>query len=84
MAVAKAGTLVYAHGYGQYSDPRGRQPPMHVRAFNNAGFSTHADSVMGYQSDPLILVPIMGAITLGSVGFPVMQDLRDRHGRKGP
>jgi len=32
------GIYVYAHGYGQYSDPRGRQPPMHVRAFNNAGF----------------------------------------------
>ncbi len=41
-----------------------------VSAFNNAGFSTHADSVMGYQSDPLILIPIMTAITLGVVlGF---------------
>lgn len=49
-----------------------------VSAFNNAGFSTHADSVMGYQSDPLILVPIMAAITLGAIGFPVMQDLRDK------
>jgi trk system potassium uptake protein TrkH len=49
-----------------------------VSAFNNAGFSTHADSVMGYQNDPLILIPIMAAITLGSVGFPVMQDLRDK------
>lgn len=49
-----------------------------ISAFNNAGFSTHADSVMGYQSDPLILIPIMAAITLGSVGFPVMQDLRDK------
>ncbi|MDZ7882725.1 MAG: potassium transporter TrkG [Mycobacterium sp.] len=49
-----------------------------VSAFSNAGFSTHADSVMGYQSDPLILIPMMAAITLGSVGFPVMQDLRDK------
>jgi trk system potassium uptake protein TrkH len=33
---------------------------------------------MGYQTDPLILIPIMAAITLGSVGFPVMQDVRDK------
>jgi dienelactone hydrolase len=32
------GVYVFAHGYGHYSDPRGSQPPMHVRAFNNAGF----------------------------------------------
>lgn len=49
-----------------------------ISAFNNAGFSTHADNVMGYQTDPLILVPIMAAITLGAIGFPVMQDLRDK------
>ena len=49
-----------------------------VSAFNNAGFSTHADSVMGYQSDPIILVPIMLAVILTALGFPVMQDLRDR------
>jgi trk system potassium uptake protein TrkH len=49
-----------------------------VSAFNNAGFSTHADSVMGYQSDPVILVPVMLAVILTALGFPVMQDLRDR------
>lgn len=49
-----------------------------ISAFNNAGFSIHANSMMGYQTDPLILVPVMAAITLGAVGFPVMQDLRDK------
>lgn len=49
-----------------------------VSAFNNAGFSTHADSVMGYQTDPVILVPIMLAVILTALGFPVMQDLRDK------
>jgi trk system potassium uptake protein TrkH len=49
-----------------------------VSAFNNAGFSINADSVMGYQSDPVILVPIMLAVILTALGFPVMQDLRDR------
>jgi trk system potassium uptake protein TrkH len=49
-----------------------------VSAFNNAGFSTHADSVMGYQSDPVILIPIMLAVIVAALGFPVMQDLRDK------
>lgn len=49
-----------------------------VSAFNNAGFSTHSDSVMGYQSDPVILLPIMLAVILTALGFPVMQDLRDK------
>lgn len=49
-----------------------------VSAFNNAGFSTNSDSVMGYQSDPLTLLPIMLAVILTALGFPVMQDLRDK------
>lgn len=49
-----------------------------VSAFNNAGFSTHSDSVMGYQNDPVILGPIMFAVILTALGFPVMQDLRDK------
>lgn len=49
-----------------------------VSAFNNAGFSTHSDSVMGYQNDPVILGPIMLAVILTALGFPVMQDLRDK------
>jgi trk system potassium uptake protein len=47
-----------------------------VSAFNNAGFSTHSDSVIGYQTDPLILGPIMLAVVLTALGFPVMQDIR--------
>ncbi len=47
-----------------------------VSAFNNAGFSTHSDSVIGYQNDPVILVPLMLAVILTALGFPVMQDIR--------
>ncbi|MFB0613868.1 TrkH family potassium uptake protein [Aurantiacibacter poecillastricola] len=47
-----------------------------VSAFNNAGFSTHSDSVMGYQDDALILGPIMLSVILTALGFPVMQDIR--------
>ncbi|MGY6637150.1 MAG: TrkH family potassium uptake protein [Erythrobacter sp.] len=49
-----------------------------ISAFNNAGFSTFSDSVMGYQSDPVVLGPIMLAVILTALGFPVMQDLRER------
>jgi trk system potassium uptake protein TrkH len=49
-----------------------------VSAFNNAGFSIHADSVMRYAPDALILLPLMLAILLGGIGFPVLFDLRDK------
>ena len=47
-----------------------------ISAFNNAGFSTFYDSVMGFQSDGWVLGPIMLAIIIAAIGFPVMQDLR--------
>ena len=47
-----------------------------VSAFNNAGFSSFSDSVMSYQSDAVILVPIMLAVIVTALGFPVMQDIR--------
>lgn len=49
-----------------------------VSAFNNAGFSIHADGLMRYAQDALILVPIMLAIVIGGIGFPVLHDLRQR------
>ena len=51
-----------------------------VSAFNNAGFSSFSDSVMGFQNDPVILGPIMLSIILTALGFPVMQDLREHRG----
>lgn len=50
-----------------------------VSAFNNAGFSTFSDSLMGFQNDWLILVPIAAAVILSGLGFPVMEDWRE-HG----
>ncbi|WP_343343321.1 potassium transporter TrkG [Sphingomicrobium sp. XHP0239] len=49
-----------------------------VSAFNNAGFSSFTDSVMSFQNDALILGPIMVAVVITALGFPVMYDLR-RH-----
>ncbi len=49
-----------------------------VSAFNNAGFSSYSDSVMGFQADPVMLGPIMLAVIITALGFPVMQELRHR------
>ena len=49
-----------------------------ISAFNNAGFSIHPDSLMRYASDALILLPVMTAIVIGGIGFPVLHDLRNR------
>jgi potassium uptake TrkH family protein len=52
-----------------------------ITAFNNAGFSLYADSLIGFDSDWLVLVPIMGGIVIGGLGFPVLVDLRRVRGR---
>jgi trk system potassium uptake protein TrkH len=49
-----------------------------VSAFNNAGFSIHADSLMRYATDALILLPVMTGIVVGGIGFPVLHDLRNK------
>jgi trk system potassium uptake protein TrkH len=49
-----------------------------VSAFNNAGFSIHGDSLVRYSTDAAILLPIMAAIVIGGIGFPVLYDLRNR------
>ncbi|WP_231920325.1 TrkH family potassium uptake protein [Microlunatus soli] len=47
-----------------------------VSAFNNAGFSIFSDNLMGYVGDPLICVPVMLAIILGGIGFPVLVEVQ--------
>lgn len=49
-----------------------------VSAFNNAGFSIHADGLVRYAGDALILLPIMLGFVVGGIGFPVLHDLRMR------
>lgn len=55
-----------------------------VSAFNNAGFSTFSDSLMGFQNDWLFLLPIMLAIVISSLGFPVIHEILNRSGRASP
>lgn len=49
-----------------------------ISAFNNAGFSTYSDSLVGFAQDWLFLGPIMLAVIIGGIGFPVLADLRRR------
>ncbi|MGV0156309.1 TrkH family potassium uptake protein [Rhodococcus sp. GB-02] len=43
-----------------------------ISAYNNAGFALYTDSLVGFATDPWIMVPIMGAVVLGGLGFPVI------------
>ncbi|MFR9756895.1 TrkH family potassium uptake protein [Streptomyces sp. TR06-5] len=47
-----------------------------VSAFNNAGFSLHSDSLMGYADDPWVTLTVAAAVVLGGLGFPVLFELR--------
>lgn len=50
-----------------------------VSAFNNAGFSIHEDSLMRYAADAWVLLPVMTAIVVGGIGFPVIHDIRMKY-----
>lgn len=55
-----------------------------VSAFNNAGFALYKDGLAKFGGDFLFLLPIMAAIIIGGLGFPVFLDLRDRLTRRRP
>lgn len=75
--VAAALTLQLHYGYGEdWGRALWNGIFQSVSAFNNAGFSTYSDSLMGFVADPLVVVPIMLAIVLGGLGFPVLFELR--------
>ncbi len=46
-----------------------------ISAFNNAGFSLNADSLMGYVGDPWVCLTISLAVIVGGLGFPVVFEL---------
>ncbi|MEU9826233.1 TrkH family potassium uptake protein [Micromonospora chersina] len=74
--VAVALALRFAAGYGESAGPAIYHGVFHaVSAFNNAGFSTNADSLVGYVTDPWISLTVAGAVILGGLGFPVVFEL---------
>jgi Trk-type K+ transport system membrane component len=78
-AVAAVLTLRLHFSYGQAWGEAAWSGVFHaVSAFNNAGFSIHADGLVRYASDLMILAPVMLAIVVGGIGFPVLNDLRQQ------
>ncbi len=49
-----------------------------VSAFNNAGFALYTDNIIGFADDPWICVPLMAAVILGGIGFPVLFEVGRR------
>src|SRR5919106_1214130 len=47
-----------------------------VSAFCNAGFSLHADSLVGYQNDSLTVILMSVLIIIGGLGFLVSLDIK--------
>ncbi|MFO7546254.1 MAG: TrkH family potassium uptake protein [Trueperaceae bacterium] len=54
-----------------------------ISAFNNAGFSPYAGSLMGYVTDPVVNLVVMTLIVVGGLGFVVISNViaRVRLGR---
>ncbi len=74
-AVAIALRLVL--GYDRSVGPAAYEAVFHsVSAFNNGGFALFSDSLTRYVSDAWICVPIALAVVVGSLGFPVLLELR--------
>ncbi|MER2010174.1 MAG: TrkH family potassium uptake protein [Psychrobacillus sp.] len=46
-----------------------------ISAFNNAGFSLFPDNLMGFTSDPLVILIITSLIIIGGIGFVVVIDI---------
>ncbi|MDV6011469.1 potassium transporter TrkG [Haloechinothrix sp. LS1_15] len=57
-----------------------------ISAFNNAGFSLYHDSMSRFVNDPWISLPVIIAVILGGLGFPVIFEvarrLRKRDGKR--
>jgi potassium uptake TrkH family protein len=71
--VAVALTARFVVGYGERGWHAIYLGVFHaVSAYNNAGFALYADSLVGFATDPWIIVPISVAFVLGGLGFPVI------------
>ncbi|PTX02668.1 trk system potassium uptake protein TrkH [Pararhodobacter aggregans] len=46
-----------------------------ISAFNNAGFSTFPDGLIGYATDPVVNSVIPALFIIGGIGFVVMRDV---------
>ncbi|OXR48396.1 potassium transporter [Pusillimonas sp. T2] len=49
-----------------------------LAAFNNAGISLTATHLSNYVSDPVVILGTTALIILGGIGFPVLNDIRQK------
>jgi trk system potassium uptake protein TrkH len=54
-----------------------------ISAYNNAGFALYSDSLIGFATDPFLLLPIIVAVIIGGLGFPVVTEVLRRRERRG-
>ncbi len=70
-------TLQFWLGYGvALPTAIGRGVFLAISSFNNAGFAPFTDNMVGFSSDPVVLLPMALATILGGLGFPVLLQLR--------
>lgn len=75
--VAVALALRFAAGYGYPAGQAVWHGVFHaVSAFNNAGFALYTLSITDFVTDPWINLPLVAAVVLGGLGFPVLYELR--------
>lgn len=64
-----------------YGEPTGRalwHGVFHaVSAFTNSGFALYPDNLVRFVSDPWVCLPVFLAVLAGSLGFPVLYELRE-------
>jgi trk system potassium uptake protein len=53
-----------------------------VMSFNNAGFALYSDNMTPFATDWLVTVPVMGAVIIGGLGFPVLVEMLGRNGQE--
>ena len=49
-----------------------------ISSFNNGGFTLYSDSMMGFSADFFFIAPVMLAVIVGGLGFPVLIELHER------
>ncbi|MDX2025547.1 potassium transporter TrkG, partial [Microcella sp.] len=75
--VAMVLTLQFWLSYGvELPTAFGRGVFLAVSSFNNAGFAPFSDNMIGFATDPIVVLPMSIATILGGLGFPVLLQLR--------
>src|SRR5918995_2184820 len=80
LAVEAVGALaLFIRVWTKHGEPGGRAAYLRgfhaVSAFNNAGFALFDDSLMGFVTDPLLLLVVAAAVVVGGLGEPVWLEI---------